>query len=191
MQRRRPPAFTPHVRHTLPAAPRQCMHATVASLKEPSTQLPDKLRHPPVLGGLPRRVVIQQLLERAAQLGGAHAQHKGDGIHDVGLAGAVGADDGGEGPAAAAKRGAVCVQGQRGAQGGKATQAAALAAAASAAAGGGPASLEGPDHIVAAVALEAGDLQPQNTAPVRLRHRSGLGAAPLVAVALPMTCVAI
>lgn len=44
------------------------------------------------------------------------------------------------------------------------------AAATSAAAGGVPASLEGPDHIVAAVALEAGHLQPQNAAPVRLRH---------------------
>lgn len=28
----------------------------------------------------------------------AHAQHKGDGIHHVGLAGAIGSDDGGEGP---------------------------------------------------------------------------------------------
>ncbi len=44
---------------------------------------------------------------------------------------------------------------------------------------GAPASLEGPDHIVAAVGLEAGHLQPQNAAPVRFGHcNASWGGAP-------------
>jgi hypothetical protein len=41
-------------------------------------------------------VAVEQLLEGAAQLLRAHAQHEADGVHEVGLARAVGPDDGGE-----------------------------------------------------------------------------------------------
>ena len=44
---------------------------------------------------------------------------------------------------------------------------------------GAPASLEGPDHIVAAVGLEAGHLQPQNAAPLGFGHcNASWGGAP-------------